>query len=252
MCRRILTHHMHHDVRTPMILDPSASNPALYANPRATPFHQCELRPPAPSQWLLGSGFPSCAYHSCCSVGVDVEFCAEYCAQLCQTFGIADPEAMACEPEECALFVAEHRHERLEYFGRPDAYPRGWLPATWREDLRDVDCGWHAWFRRDVAHLGRWEELFFYECEHLHTLEQDAKTQFLVYRDLARFWPRGHRELVTAEANVEQAQKVLLEQKENVTRLMNWAQGLPCECLGGFVPVWWMRMWAFNDEDYKE
>ncbi|KAI1097332.1 hypothetical protein F4804DRAFT_351776 [Jackrogersella minutella] len=250
MCRRILTHRMHHDVRTPMVTDIYADDPSIYVNSRHTCYHQCELSHPVPDQWLLCSPYPSCPYHSCCVLSVEVEFCADHCALVSSRLGIAYPEG-ECEPEECASFVLEHLHERLEYFGHPEAYSTSY-PATWREDMQYFECDWQPWFKQDKTLLTKWEELLYLECENLYTLEQDAKTQFLAYRDLTQVWPSGHQQLDIAETNVEHTQTRLLEKKESIACLMNWAQGFRPECISGFIPIWWMRMWALKQETCKE
>ncbi|KAI1211397.1 uncharacterized protein F4807DRAFT_37490 [Annulohypoxylon truncatum] len=245
MCRRILTHYMHHDVRSPMLLDPAAENAPVYANPLHTRFHRCEVSRPLPGQWLLGSPFPTCEYHSCCVLVREVEFCADFHAWVCGTLGMDDDEDIDehCEPEQCVNFVLEHRHEKLSYFGHPEAYLWNRYPATWREDLLEVEN------RRRMPWAD--EELFL-EGEKLYTLEQDAKTQFLVYRDLFKVWPKGHDQMQHAQFNVEQAQTLLLEQKENVARLIDWARGNQSQPIRAFTPIWWMRMWALEHGEFRE
>ncbi|KAI2610230.1 uncharacterized protein GGS25DRAFT_531134 [Hypoxylon fragiforme] len=88
------------------------------------------------------------------------------------------------EPEECALFTLQHRHTQLPYFGLPGTHDP--FPSTWNTSAKELDSDWAGWFQRDEAEQPAWEEKFFLACEKLYTLEQDAKTQFLVYRDLLR------------------------------------------------------------------
>ncbi|KAI0019179.1 hypothetical protein F4780DRAFT_780711 [Xylariomycetidae sp. FL0641] len=76
MCRKVIIHHMHHDVATPMVLDPISSNPTQYENPTHTNHHRCELALPLPGGWLLNSP-RGCAWHSCCLPEEQVEWCAD-------------------------------------------------------------------------------------------------------------------------------------------------------------------------------
>ncbi|KAI1454405.1 hypothetical protein F4805DRAFT_321142 [Annulohypoxylon moriforme] len=241
MCKRILTHHMHHDVRTPMILDPSVENPSVYANPCHTRFHKCELCQTSPGQWLLASPLPLCRYHSCCLLTIQVHYCDEVYALISSSVN-ADEMHRRHQPEQCVNFALEHRHLRLPYLGHPEDYLVDQYPATWREDLLDVEGDW--------PNLS--DETLFAECEMLYQLEEDAKTQFLVYRDMFWFWPRGHEQMEAARFNVEQAQSLLLEQKANVARIMNWALGDHSRPRDAFTPIWWMRMWALDHGEYRD
>ncbi|RYP26559.1 hypothetical protein DL768_011699 [Monosporascus sp. mg162] len=135
MCRKVIIHRMHHDVRTPMTLDPDShshshsyadadadadaaqpSGQTYYANPLRTSYHQCEVSLPPPGQWLLNSGgirgAGACEYHSCCAPVVETRLCAAALGAPRPPHGLLD-----IEPEECEGFVLEHRHHRLECFG---------------------------------------------------------------------------------------------------------------------------------------
>ncbi|RYP66825.1 hypothetical protein DL769_005920 [Monosporascus sp. CRB-8-3] len=142
MCRRIIIHRMHHDVRTPMTLDPDShshshshshadadaaqpSGRTYYANPLRTSYHRCEVSLPPPGQWVLNSGgirrAGACEYHSCCAPVVETRLC---------TAALGEPrpphQLLDIEPEECERFVLEHRHHRLECFGM--------APGLWYDD----------------------------------------------------------------------------------------------------------------------
>ncbi|RYO89399.1 hypothetical protein DL766_010426 [Monosporascus sp. MC13-8B] len=143
MCRRIIIHRMHHDVRSPMMLDPDshshshshanadAAQPPgrpYYANPLRTSYHQCEVSLPPAGQMLLNSGgirrAGACEYHSCCAPLVETRLCAA-------ALGAPRPphELLDIEPEECEHFVLEHRHHHLNCFGM--------APGLWYDDDDD-------------------------------------------------------------------------------------------------------------------
>ncbi|KAI1095716.1 hypothetical protein F5B19DRAFT_489375 [Rostrohypoxylon terebratum] len=237
MCRRVFTHYMHHDVRAPMIIDPYVEKAFFYANPRYTPHHKCELCHIPPEAWLVDSLTPKCEHHSCCILVSEVEFCADFYA-----LGNDKELGRLFQPEMCIEFTVDHRHRKLSYFGHPELYPRNMCPSTWRKDLLEVGNEHRSLYA---------EEEFFKECEKLYTLEQDAKTQFLVYRDLRRVWPKGSDVMQHAQFNVEQSQTLLTEQKQRISEMLNWQrgiQGAPVQ----FIPIWWMRMWALENGAYEE
>ncbi|KAI1387343.1 uncharacterized protein F4822DRAFT_279659 [Hypoxylon trugodes] len=242
MCRKIIIHQMHHDVRIPMICDVFAEQQEVYANPRRTRYHQCELSHPPPGQLLLNTWYPTCEYHSCCMPIVEIT-----CCDAGLRYDDDDHE-----PEECDYFVLEHKHERLEYFGCPEDYPVSYCPATWSNDIYEIDRNWDDWYREDWERLYEWEEVLFQECETIYILEEEAKTHFLVWRDLNRWRNWRDRLLVQAEIHVEQAQKRLIDQKELVSRMFNWGRGDGFVCSSGFVPIWWMRLWAEKEDMYGE
>ncbi|KAI1141659.1 hypothetical protein F5Y05DRAFT_423385 [Hypoxylon sp. FL0543] len=242
MCKRTLVHRMHHDVRAPLIIDLYSDTPTVYANPRHTRYHQCELsRPPPLGKWLLNSPHLSCEYHSCCLLEMEVEFCADFSAKLA-LFGGADDSDDEFEPEECEYFTIEHRHVRFEYFGQPDAYYNLSVPSTWREDIRDLPADWFSGFKREKSMVSRWEEEILLQCEALHMLENDAKTHFLVYCDLIEIWPPRSPHLLSAESNLEKTQKQLIQRKEYISSLVSWARGGPSQPMSAFTPIWWRRM----------
>ncbi|RYC64086.1 hypothetical protein CHU98_g2111 [Xylaria longipes] len=166
MCRRIITHRMHHDVAAAMIMDPISPNPIVYANPLRTNFHRCELELPHP-QRLLNSPFLKCSYHTCCVCDERAEYCDGSIAYLDSKGKEEDHQ----KPEECNSFILEHHHERLPYFGDEAAYPTA-VPATWRGMVRIR--GSNEDLFPGAAHRASWEEECFAECEKLYTLKNDT------------------------------------------------------------------------------
>ncbi|KAI1416661.1 hypothetical protein F5Y13DRAFT_120238 [Hypoxylon sp. FL1857] len=248
MCRRTLIHQMHHDVRLPSIVDLHSEDPIVYYNARRTRYHQCELSRPPPGTWLLNTSYPSCRYHSCCVLSIDVEYCADFCADLaCE--GIDEPDEF--QPEECDYFSLEHDYLRLEYFGKPEAYSIR-VPTVWREDMQTFREDWLPWYRRSRLMLPDFEAELFFEGEILYTLEQDVKTHFFVYRDLARIYPPGHPQLLAAEINVDAAQQRVIQRKEHIYSLVSWARHYAAEPCQGFTPTWSMRMRALKHGTSKE
>ncbi|KAI0101955.1 hypothetical protein F4776DRAFT_497247 [Hypoxylon sp. NC0597] len=250
MCKKTFTHYMHHDARIPIITDLKSDNPPVYADTRHTRWHQCELTRPPPGTWMLNSPYPPCMCHSCCVCITDIDFCSEFCAELA-CYGIEDPYAEDCKPEECIYFRLEQHHVQLEYLGQPEAYSVS-IPATWREDIQEEECDWSRLFNRDQAELGDWELRLFSEYGTLYLLEHDAKTHFSVYCDLIKLWPPGHPNLLIAERNVEEAQTKVIMCKESISGLIDWARACPFAPEPKFIPNWQVRMRKLKDEVYKE
>ncbi|KAI0382234.1 hypothetical protein F5Y04DRAFT_280018 [Hypomontagnella monticulosa] len=242
MCRTILAHHMHHDVRPPMITDIESQIPVIHINPRHTCYHQCELSWESLGYWLLNTPTPTCPYHSCCALVVEQEFCSHFRDLV--TEGDEEEEFLEdeFEPEECEYFVLEHRYERFEYLG----YPReaiqilGEIPATWNEHFREVSGGWGSFFKRDRKLMAEWERIIFLACERLYWLEEDSSKHFLAYYDLYEFWPRDHPYIKAAEANVDRVQAKISEQKKQIYTLSAWAHRLPVEPPKSFESSWWL------------
>ncbi|OTA62359.1 hypothetical protein K449DRAFT_395102 [Hypoxylon sp. EC38] len=249
MCKRILTHQMHHDVRIPIITDLHSDNPRIYADSRHTRCHQCELTRPLPNTWMLNSPYPPCPFHSCCILNTDFDFCPDFYAKLACS-GIDDPYAENCIPEGCKYFICEHRHVRLEYFGRPEAYSVN-IPATWREDIQEHPYYWSYLFNREKTGFSGWEQWVSYECGIVYILEQDAKTLLAVYYDLINFWPPGDPNILIAEQIMWETQRKLIQWRESISSRMNWAQGWRFAPPEEFKPVWWIRMHELKDEVYK-
>ncbi|KAI1750305.1 hypothetical protein F4782DRAFT_548785 [Xylaria castorea] len=208
MCRRIITHRMHHDVAAAMVMDPTSPNPVVYANPLRTNFHRCELAPPHVN-WLLNSRVVKCAYHTCCLPDERVEYCEDFIAYL----DSEGDEEEDFEPEECDAFILEHHHERLPYFGNEGAY-RAPVPATWREmvRIRGSDADLFPGF----AHKGRaiWEERCFAECEKLFTLENDTVILYASLQGLRAIGaPCSWGTMQAARANVLESEGRLHEQR---------------------------------------
>ncbi|KAI1503447.1 hypothetical protein F5X99DRAFT_105043 [Biscogniauxia marginata] len=256
MCRRIITHQMHHDVRVPMVMnsDPCGEK-TIYANPLRTPYHRCEISQPWQSQ-CISNGL-TCKYHSCCMPWEEVHYCAEMGFAFLEeqdydvTDDLEEELAMTREPEECDYFSLVHYHQHLPYFGDMDAYP--WspdpyqypyypegaygAPATWRDDLTRLPEQWCTGFAHDAKYRGSWDELFFLECETLYEAECDAQTQRAVLADLAvaenqedhcQSLPSPPPQCNTTNPtvawdNLLRAEKRLREQRKLVHELTQWA-----------------------------
>ncbi|KAI2602105.1 hypothetical protein GGR54DRAFT_553534 [Hypoxylon sp. NC1633] len=278
MCKKTYVHRMHHDVRTPMIMNPHSESQPIYANPRHTSYHRCEVTKPKPGQWLLNKPWPfevgphchspswqiqtatnldqdhehahyddndACEYHSCCMPEVFLEICGHFHQTRAYLEEMGSPDH---DPEDCEYFTSEHRHERLAYFGHPNAYYPDLYQATWRKDMEEIECRWLPWFKRDPRELSKWENVLFSRCEKMYRLEKDARTQFLVYRDLTKFWPPGDPQLKIAEQGVESVQTELDKKKKDVTLLLNWSQCIPpTEPVSPFERTWARRMWAVKN-----
>ncbi|KAI1473219.1 uncharacterized protein F4812DRAFT_465117 [Daldinia caldariorum] len=248
MCRRTFTHHMHHDVRQLMITSLDHENHTVYANPLRTVFHRCEIDVPIPQHWLLNNPYPPCAYHSCCHLSNEVEFCSEFIDELLDAYS-SDEEL---EPEMCPYFVRQHRHRRLEYLGQPESYAQE-CPATWQEGVEEISEISFPYFEQDQEQLFRYAVQLFRLCEEYYQLEQDAETLFLVYRDLATGLPRGDPRISVVEEQVVNIQARLTQKKQELFSKMVWAKGLsPEKYSKGFIPVWWLRMWALKQQAEEE
>ncbi|RYP76249.1 hypothetical protein DL771_001868 [Monosporascus sp. 5C6A] len=266
MCRKIISHRMHHDVRTPMTLGPDSHSHShidadagrmYYVNPLRTSYHWCEVSLPPPGQWLVNSGgiriAGACEYHSCCAPVVETRLCAA-------ALGAPRPphQLLDVEPEECELFVLEHRHHRLECFGMAPGlwyddgdedghyYPEEgchsgsddelqdgsrsrtsgvdahvYYAATWRRDLEELRWGgnWKPAFAHEERFRARWEEALFREAERLYTLASDTDTHFAVMRDLHAL--EAAPAMVTAAgANYLRARQRLDEQRVVIRGLL--------------------------------
>ncbi|KAI1077190.1 hypothetical protein F5B20DRAFT_583435 [Whalleya microplaca] len=223
MCRRTIIHQMHHDVRRPMIIDPMISNAPIYANPRHTSHHVCELTLPIPGQWLLNSK-PSCQYHSCCIPISEVEYCADLEWHLADSGSDSDYDDILI-PEECEYYVLMHKHVRISYLGNDSAYTEEY-PATW-DYLEELSPDWLPWFAHDERFLVKWEEGFYFECERLYTLERDVQIQSQVVMDLSQTCSLWDRRRVYAERRLLQAEGELNQQRAVIFGLTDWARE-PC------------------------
>ncbi|CAJ2505730.1 Uu.00g131240.m01.CDS01 [Anthostomella pinea] len=217
MCRKNIIHQMHHDVSTPIIIDPVTANPTVYANPLRTKHHQCEIS--HSNQWLPNTSQPRCGYHSCCIPYVEIEWCDH-------------EEDDMMEPEECEFFSLQHHHTRLEYLGHPAAFFDS-CPATWQNlsQMRWERPDWFPWFAHHASERAGWEEMYFRECEKLYTAEQDARMLAAVAWDLECSdvsW--GQPIAATAKGNLLRAERVLLEQREVVFLLAEWARQYCADC----------------------
>jgi hypothetical protein len=256
MCRKIITHHMHHDVASPMIIDSISSNPAIFANPLHTNFHRCELQFPPPG-WTRD--WTECSYHSCCIPHVRDEYCAAVLAKMDQhnndydeeyydedaeenydDNAIGDDSYYDPEPEECDGFVLEHQHIELRYFGECPELPRLQYgsgaalvdPATWRGLYRiegELQQAKHfPGFNHSSADAARWQEVTYAECEKLYTLETDAAVLRAALKDLGVYGPADARDCVSrARAKILDAEEQLQAQRRLVHDLYQWAMG-PC------------------------
>ncbi|KAI1488314.1 hypothetical protein F5X96DRAFT_685586 [Biscogniauxia mediterranea] len=260
MCRRIITHHMHHDVRQPMIIDACAhGDPPVYVNPLHTPFHTCEVTWPCHEHWLLNKP-RSCNYHSCCLPQEKIEFCDDMKDfflddQDSDTFDHVEEDlAMEHEPEECQSYSLVHRHEQLPYFGIPEAFDTtsdtcysedGWhiLTKLWRDDLKEISYGdqdWFPCFEHDAMYRTNWEILFFQEAAKLYQAECDARIQDAVMTDLTDAANAAYDRQLTfcslhdyyenstiAFNNLLRAEQCLGTQKQLLFDLAQWAAE-PC------------------------
>ncbi|KAI0113315.1 hypothetical protein F4814DRAFT_440648 [Daldinia grandis] len=251
MCRRTITHYMHHDVRQLMITGLAHEGHTVYANPLRTTFHQCEIGTPIPDQWLLNNPFPTCKYHSCCQASSKTDYCPDFIKDLLEASCSGDDES-ELEPEECPQFILEHRHKRLEYLGQPESYPTD-CPATWDEGVEELAEISFPYFRQSKEKLAGFATALFLSCEEYYQLERDAETMFLVYCDFANSLPRGDPRIAIAEASVLSLQDKLTQKKNELFSRMVWAKGLDVKKYAmGFVPVWWLRMWAAQQEMEEE
>ncbi|KAI1110424.1 hypothetical protein F5Y14DRAFT_465692 [Nemania sp. NC0429] len=219
MCRRIITHNMHHDVAVPMILDPVIVDAIPCANPLRTQFHRCEVAPNPPFTWMLNTPVENCPYHSCCVPEVEEEFCHKLTADVDED----DEDAIeASEPEQCEDFILEHHHERLPYFGNEYVNPEA-VPATWRflGRIRGRNPDWFLGFAHDGKFRANWEEKCFAECEKLYILKNDLDLLYAAVQDLMdrALWDMAQ----TARAQYLRAGEKLHEQMKLVFDLFEWA-----------------------------
>ncbi|KAI1343150.1 hypothetical protein F5Y15DRAFT_429113 [Xylariaceae sp. FL0016] len=216
MCRKIITHHMHHDVASPMIIGPLSESAPIYANPLHTNWHRCEVTiPPRGFRLSGGECMHICEYHSCCTPSKEIEWCEDMVAEL---------EQYEVEPEACELFTLVHHHERLEYFGLPDLFQEP-VPTTWRY-LAQIRCHGPDWMP-DFAHDGweriRFEEIFFAQCEKLYLTAHDALIHYNVSLDLAM----DERLAAQADSYFWRAKQADFEQRKIVSDMLDWAYQ-PC------------------------
>ncbi|KAF3068351.1 hypothetical protein GL218_08429 [Daldinia childiae] len=250
MCRKTVTHHMHHDVRQLMITNLEHQGHTVYANPLHTVFHQCEIDTPLPKQWLLNNPFPTCEYHSCCLVSKKVRYCTDFINELLETSSSED--GFEPEPEYCPYFIQEHRHKRLEYLGHPESYPKG-CPATWQEGVKELERISLPYFRQNRKKFFGFVTALFLSCEEYYQQEKDAETLFLAYRDFVNNLPRGDPRIAIAEVSVLNIQNKLIQKKKELFSRMIWAMGRDVEKYSrGFIPIWWLRMWALQQQKEEE
>ncbi|KAI0502767.1 hypothetical protein F5B22DRAFT_653870 [Xylaria bambusicola] len=226
MCRRLITHYMHHDVQVPMILDSISPGAPVYANPSRTQFHRCELdlQPMDLSAHIF---FPyskpmgKCEYHTCCVPYMYVEYCADF---------VEENMEYHTEPEECGAFILEHQHERLPCLG--DEYSnQGEIPTTWRQ-LRRIrginESKWLPEFAHEPHFRPNWEDKFFAECEKLYTLEKDTSIMYAAMLDLIQSNPPCPWSTEqAAKGHVLKAEGELYKQRQLVFDLFKWGTE-PC------------------------
>ncbi|KAI0423650.1 hypothetical protein F5Y09DRAFT_348600 [Xylaria sp. FL1042] len=214
MCRRVITHYMHHDVRVPMIFGSVSSVASVYASPFRTKFHSCELVLP-PLAAVLNNPTEKCHYHTCCEPHIAVEYCAEFDA----SYGGLD-----FEPEECDAYILEHQHEYRPYFGNESAYAQK-IPVIWR-DLGRM----RAWSpdQFPFAHKRRFFESWAQKCceefEKLYALEQDTAALYDSMHYLVKFCPATPLGTLQAvEAKFLKARGKLHEQNKLASNMFQWA-----------------------------
>ncbi|KAK8023165.1 hypothetical protein PG991_007046 [Apiospora marii] len=209
MCRKTYQHYMHHDVRTPVVLDVDGDEDTLsYAHPWRTTTHTCDVDIGYSLNHLgihidagvddendgnTEPGKPGlCIYHSCCVCRIVVERCDEAGAG-----GDDLPE-----PEECLWFVLEHRHAQLRFQeliwnqwaqvrdqilglsmaamdGQQQQVPGPPEQLQWRE-LTEVSVGhnWQPVYRRDAdpGKCIKWTGWMLDRLAQLYVLrEEDAR-----------------------------------------------------------------------------
>ena len=211
MCRKILCHNMHHDVRVPMTLPDEHGCELTYANPLRTVHHRCEITRSLPHvphlTMYINEDLPtaaSCTYHSCCIQWVKTERCDAHAADI--------------PVEKCDRFVLEHRHYRLRKFWPPQVpspqqqqqqtprhpryrpvcpldhdnerwnggvydYEQPYYEATWREDLREFPRMEYGEEWGGVPAASR-ERALFLAAERLHVLLTDVALREAALLDL--------------------------------------------------------------------
>ncbi|KAI1760646.1 hypothetical protein GGR53DRAFT_74279 [Hypoxylon sp. FL1150] len=242
MCRHIITHQMHHDVRRPMVIDPETDHPLVFANPLRTSHHQCEVSMPKPGSTVLESHFPTCRWHSCCIPETKVEFCDWFQDNVCNDEGNYDPFG-------CMYRIEEHRHVPLEYLGDREAYADLTYPviATWDRNIYELNCNWAHWFHRESFEFQQWcieegwDEEYYSACELLYTQSADVEIHHAVYFDMLMKYPAGHAMVSAAWQNIERATDSLEKQKEEVAYLLQLARDSRCR-----PPL------AYDDYDSKD
>ncbi|KAI0812938.1 hypothetical protein GGR55DRAFT_703650 [Xylaria sp. FL0064] len=214
MCRRTITHYMHHDARAAMVFSSVSSLLVAYANPLRTNFHQCELVLP-PLDHALNGTVEKCAYHTCCWPKTDVEYCAEF---------MAHQGGSRFEPEQCDAFILEHRHERYPYFGNEGAY-REKVPATWRDlaHIRAWSPGTFPGFAHERRFFPNWAHKCFAECEKLYILEQINAISHASMQDMMKFRDFcAMEQLQGSEKKFMVAQSNLRAQNQLVSDMFQW------------------------------
>ncbi|KAI4870991.1 hypothetical protein F4820DRAFT_463239 [Hypoxylon rubiginosum] len=230
MCQGIVTHHMHHDVRTPIIIDTDTEDPPIYSSTLGTRYHRCEIESQTPRQQFMGKEWPLCLYHSCCIPVGEVEWCEYFRKHFFNPSG----KYANKKPNECRDFVVEYRHERLDYLGDPLAYPDVIYPTTWRPEIKEQHIDWARLFRREHAEFQYWrkqedwDQQIYIAAEDLYTLAQDANNSFLVYCDLISSREPEDPLVVAAEDNMIRAETLLADQKDIVSQLIKWAASSLC------------------------
>ncbi|KAH9890219.1 hypothetical protein F4778DRAFT_753038 [Xylariomycetidae sp. FL2044] len=226
MCHSIHEHYMHHDVRTPMVCDTYSSSPRVLANPFHTSRHVCEI---SRSGAAGSDALRSCEYHSCCTRINHVHICdALKALYSSSTEGDEDDDGeWRLEPEECEYFVLEHRHFRAECLGDDEtAYPQP-VPATWRDDIEELDLEASFSFCHDRSAKSKWLENLFLEAEKLYTLREDTYNRRRVLCDLDVFdedSTTGRLTAAAAEYDCGRAECRLQEQAAKVAGLLERAR----------------------------
>ncbi|KAI1777014.1 hypothetical protein F4818DRAFT_456999 [Hypoxylon cercidicola] len=232
MCLGTLTHHMHHDVRTPMIVDPDVEHPTIYANPQHTSYHRCEIQLPESLEGLLIGDCVVCPDHSCCIAIGKIDMCDYFRKYFCNTAG----EYTGDEPDGCKYLVLEHRHKRLDYLGVPHEFlPKVCCPSTWRAEINELHRDWAQWFGRDNAEFQHWrkqedwDEGFYSACEKLYTRALDAEIHHLVYIDLFNLCSAEDPRVVTAEENWRLAKGMVADQQDEIFSLLDLSEDSRCK-----------------------
>ena len=194
---------MHHDIRTPLIVDYLSPEARVYANPLRTCHHRCEVDLVRIRRDL---GLPAygkllCEYHDCCLVREEVWSCPQYprvaaaATEEEEEEKEEEGEDEGGEPEECEAFVLEHRHTPLHTWevvarwaamaGAPEP---GVLPVGLWQPYAELawDRDWRPVYHQDRRLYPRWQEAVFALGEQLHRRRADRDVHEAVLLDITR------------------------------------------------------------------
>ncbi|ETS78108.1 hypothetical protein PFICI_10170 [Pestalotiopsis fici W106-1] len=235
MCRRVLYHHMHCDVRQPMTVPNGiiGAEAGVYENPLRTFHHRCEIdvrvHEPVHSV-LLDLPAVKCEYHSCCLVVEEVLYCSEGDQVL------NDGEDF--EPEMCDCYALEHRHEQIHQRCFGDACQGRMCLHNLTNGANDAKDQWpgleeviwyETWdpvYTRPVELRAKWEDHLFRRMAKLTTMNNDLLIHAAVLHDISRDVSLGNSPHIQAAAkNFLRCNKRVQKQQRRIERRFRWAQG---------------------------